>query len=499
MSDNAPKKSISLKAVAHMVVYANRAKKTQEEAAANRRRVQNALHCFYVSSFMWKFGYGVFYTTRVQMQADAFGGYAESAASVAWFDGGNQIIDFLFSPLWGVVGDKIGKKPLVVLFAAQKALPIVCMALGAPFWTFLTIDNLIPLPGSISGGVAGAYIADLLVADHEDEADEEEGPKKKKVINPATAFAYYQASMFFGEAMGTMAGPFVEDHFGSGQCVIIAAACCYVLNVVWAMLALPESLQRHHKESNEGDANKSMISELIKEGNPVGAVRLISSIGPMVVAYVMLMMTLSCVSQGIDSVKDQYVAIRMGVTGKKLALVHVYMAIMMVVGNMVLTPFLTKKFGQRRTTYIGIMLSICGLLLLAAMSSLDGAFLAFGCFSLGSVWSPAIQGSIARATPPAKQGSMQSALAALLALGMAIAPLPFAHLFKSTQVSAPYVVCLLGAALVLIVVALTFRNIFWSDAKQRYHTIFHKTKLKINKDAAARETCDDEIPYEILE
>lgn len=453
------------------------------------------------------------------MQKHAFGGYAESATTVAWYEGANQVIDFFFSPLWGVVGDRIGRKPLVVLFAIQKAVPIVCLALGAPLWSYLAMDDLSPIPGSISGGVAGAYIADLLVADHEGDADEDEHEDKAPIMNPASAFAYFQAAMFFGEAMGTMVGPYVYDWTGatadetpslheaavdvaSGtRGVCIAAASMYVLNVVWCLAAVPESLQPHHEDHTDGDGEKKkgIVAEILKEGNPVGAVRLIRKIGPMVVAFVVLMMSLSLVSQGIDQVKDQYVAIRMGVKSKSLAMLHVYMSIMMVVGNMLLTPVLTKRYGQRVTMYLGVILSVAGLLCLAALTSANGAYVSMTLFCLGSVWNPALQGSIARATPPAKQGKMQAAVAALLALGMAVSPLPFAYLFQYTQYSLPYAVCLVAAAIIIATVVLTFKLIMYSEGKHRYHYPFHKKKLAKTAAAAAREICSDEIPYEILE
>jgi len=438
------------------------------------------------------------------MQSEAFGGEAESTTVVAMFDGGNQMIDFFFSPLWGVVGDKVGRKPLVVLFASVKALAIVSLACGFSLYHFYALDDLLPFPGCISGGVAGAYIADLLVADHEDDGDEDHHSQKVAVVSPATAFAFYQASLFFGEAVGTIVGPLVQEHGvgsipGGVQGVMTVAALIYVANVFWTIVALPESLQPHHKDvaEVEGEKSKSIVAEILQKGNPVGAVKLIYSLGPMLVAYVMLMMAMSLVSAGVDNVKDQYMAVHNGIRGKDLSLLHVFLALTMVFGNMFLTPFLTHRIGQRRTLYVGIILSAVGLVALGLLQQELGAYVSFGLFSLGSVWSPAIQGSIARATPPSKQGSMQAALAALLALGMAVAPLPFSYLFKYTAQTAPYAVCFLGAAIMALSTALTFNKIMYSSDKQRYHSIFHKANK--GKAANARELLNDETPYEVLE
>lgn len=326
--------------------------------------------------------------------------------------------------------------------------------------------------------------------------------KKKPVMSPASAFAYYQASLFFGEAVGTVVGPLVKEHGvgcipGGVQGVLIVAAFFYVVNIVWTIVFLPESLQKHHKD--DGKENESMTAKLLKDGNPVGAVKLIHSEGPMLVAYVVLMMAMSLISAGIDNVKDQYMAVHNGIRGSDLALLHVFLAISCVLGNLVLTPFLTHRIGQRRTLYVGIILSLAGIVALGLVGEKLGAYLWAILCAMGCVWNPAIQGSIARATPPSKQGSMQAALAALLALGMAVAPLPFSYLFKYTSQTAPYACCFLGAGIMVLATALTFNKIMYSSDKQRYHSVFFKVKKDKNKVANAREIFYDEAPYEILE
>merc|ERR1712228_982202 len=135
--------------------------------------------------------------------------------------------------------------------------------------------------------------------------------------------------------------------------------------------------------------------------------------------------------------------------------------------------------------YVGVILSTVGIALLALLTSANGAYVAFALFSAGTVWNPTIQGSIARATPPEKQGSMQSALASILALGMAMAPIPFAKLFEATQYTASSSVCWLALLIIVTIVVLTFRTLWWSPTKNRYHAIFYKPKNK--KAADARE------------
>lgn len=478
------------------------------DAKTKRRSIRCSLYCFYISCFLWKFGYGIFYTTRVELQASAFGGYAKSASTLAWFDGSNCLIDFFFSPIWGVVGDKIGRKPLIVLYAIVKAFPICLVAVGAPLWLFFTVDDINPLPGAISGGVCGAYIADLLVADHEHENDEgKEGESAQSALNPATAFAYYQASLFFGEAVGTLMGPTVHDldtwaswGLSGTRGVIMTASAFYVLNVLWCMVALEESLQDHHQDNDSDDethpeTKKSALQTLkesLKKGTPAGAIRLILSLGPCLVAYSILFSVLCAVSQGLDEVKDQYVAVRMGITHGALSHLHVFMALMIVLGNLVLTPMLTNNLGLRRASYIGIALSVIGIIVLAAGDTSQKAYVAFTLFSWGQVWNPAIQGSIARATPGSKQGAMQAALASILALGMALSPIPFAYVFTYTSDTSgesplpycPAAVCLLAAAIMIIVSGATYRSVMWSDKKNRYHTIFSRPKHHLAEKAA---------------
>jgi len=274
----------------------------------------------------------------------------------------------------------------------------------------------------------------------------------------------------------------------------------YVLNVLWCMVALEESLQDHHQDNDSDDethpeTKKSALQTLkesLKKGTPAGAIRLILSLGPCLVAYSILFSVLSAVSQGLDEVKDQYVAVRMGITHGALSHLHVFMALMIVLGNLVLTPMLTNNLGLRRSSYIGIALSVIGIIVLAAGDTSQKAYVAFTLFSWGQVWNPAIQGSIARATPGSKQGAMQAALASILALGMALSPIPFAYVFTYTSDTSgesplpycPAAVCLLAAAIMSIVSVATYRSVMWSDKKNRYHTIFSRPKHHLAEKAA---------------
>lgn len=312
--------------------------------------------------------------------------------------------------------------------------------------------------------------------------------------------------------------------------VIVAATAFYLLNIVWCLLILPESLGDHHKESNmkeheeeHGDFGTeigTMLKSVAKTGNPYAACRLIykvdakiktrdelgktikteTNLGHLtVLALCVLFASLTLVSTGLDEVKDQYVAIRMNVEGSALSLLHVFMAIMLVIGNVVLTPILTHNLGLRRCIYIGIMLTITGLILLGSLCTSSGGYFAYTFLTFGAVWNPALQGSIARATPAAKQGAMQAALASVLALGMAIAPLPFAYLFKDTANTFPAAVMFLAIGLIVLATLATFQKIMYSPKKHRYHGFFNKPKHFMEKKrASGREPLLDE-EYQSLE
>jgi len=468
--------------------FASGLRRSTQSARESRKRIRRSLFFFYISNFLWKLGYGILYTTKTQMQARSLGGYASGAAFATWFVGGNYFIDFLFSPLWGVVGNKVGRKPLVMIFAIMKALPIAVLAVGAPFWLYLGLDNLVPLPGAISGGVAGAYIADLVVADHEEEDEDEEDSGKEPVVSPATAFAYCQAAMFAGEMLGTVVGPLLEDYFTTTitrnttlsvkqevkdtayQLVCVVATTFYALNVVWVAVALPEPLLKHHNEKHIA----SDWSDILKQSTPVAAVKLIWSIGPLMVAYVVLMSTLAAVQEGLEDINDQFLALGMDIQGMSLADLVTFRSIILVVCNLVLTPFLIKTLGQRRAIYIGAVLVFVGTLLMGFAWESTLVYIAQGFFCLGSVWNPAVQGAIVLATPPSQQGEIQAALAAIMALLMSLAPVPFGYIFLLTSRTMPNMVFFIACAFYIIVVLSTGHRIMRSKPEERRVETFNK-------------------------
>jgi len=72
--------------------------------------------------------------------ANADGSTAVSQAGVelkGTFESVDQLMTFLFDPIWGVVSDRVGRRPLQVLSCVGMALGWATVALGSPMWVLL--------------------------------------------------------------------------------------------------------------------------------------------------------------------------------------------------------------------------------------------------------------------------------------------------------------------------------------------------------------------------
>jgi multidrug resistance protein len=136
---------------------------------------------------------------------------------------------FLAAPLMGKLGDRYGRRPVLLLSILGQALGFLIFGLGSSLWV-LFLGRLI---GGITGGnlsTAGAYIADV--------SRPEERSKNFAMIGTA-----WSLGLIFGPAAG---GLLSRVHLAAPALV---AAAISLLNVLLGLFLLPESLPREQRET----------------------------------------------------------------------------------------------------------------------------------------------------------------------------------------------------------------------------------------------------------
>src|SRR5436189_5481332 len=154
---------------------------------------------------------------------DFLGGKMTDAANWnGWFALVFALMQFVFSPLLGVLSDRFGRRPVILLSNLGLGLDYVVMAL-APTIGWLFLGRIISGITTSSIPTAMAYIADVT-------------PKEKR------AGAFGLIGVAFG--IGFILGPGIGGLLGKSdpRLAFWVAAGLSLINWLWGFLFVPESL-----------------------------------------------------------------------------------------------------------------------------------------------------------------------------------------------------------------------------------------------------------------
>jgi DHA1 family tetracycline resistance protein-like MFS transporter len=308
------------------------------------------------------------------------------------------LMQFVWAPLFGVLSDRFGRRPVIVLSNIGMALDYVVMAL-APSLSWLLIGRVISGVTSATATAAGAYISDVT-------------PPQER----ARAFGLIGSAFGLGFVLGPAIGGLCGQY--DPRLPFWVAGGLSLLNGIYGAFVLPESLAPEHRA----------IRFLWAKANPLGSLRLLRS-HPELSAVAISTFLSTMAGMVMQSTWVLYVTYRFGwgpgATGISLAVIGVCSSVaqIAVIGTFV------KRFGERAALFAGIAfgalaLVICGL-------APNGWVFGIGILPL-SLWglAPAAgQAMMSRRVPPQEQGELQGAIGSIRGLAALFGPLIYTTAF----------------------------------------------------------------------
>jgi DHA1 family tetracycline resistance protein-like MFS transporter len=338
------------------------------------------------------------------------------------------LMQFLFSPVQGVISDRVGRRPVILLSNVGLGLDYLVMAL-APTIGWLFVGRLISGITAASITTAMAYISDIVL------------PEKR-----AGAFGLIGAA--FG--LGFVVGPALGGWLGAmdPRLPFWVAGGLSLLNATYGFLVLPESLS---------EANRKDFS--LRRANPLGSLVLLRSHPEL-----SRLAAIQFISYTAHEVVQIYVlyAIYRYAWGEKtvgLSLAFVGVCTVIISGGMV-RP-LVARLGERRTLYVGYFLASLGMALMGAATGSVLFMVGVTVMSMWAIAGPAAQGMMTHRVSAAEQGELQGAISSLRGIAMLIGPGLFSFVFAwfidpRHGWALPGAPWYLAAALLLIAMLLTF-------------------------------------------
>jgi DHA1 family tetracycline resistance protein-like MFS transporter len=360
------------------------------------------------------------------------GNTARASEYIGMFTTTWALMQFVFAPVLGLLSDRFGRRPVVLLSNFGLALDYFVMAV-APSIGWLFLGRVLSGITSASIPTATAYISDVTA------------PEKR-----SKAFGLLGAAFGAGFILGPAVGGWLGNH--NPRLPFWVAGVGSLLNFCYGVFVLPESLPPERRQPRLQ----------WKNANPVGALRLLRShaelLGLATVNF------LGYVAHEVYvTVFVLYVIYRYAWNPRMIGISLALVGVTSMVAYASVGP-IVARLGERRTLLTGLACAALGFALFGWSSPV--VFLM--AIPINAYWSLAgstSQSLMTQHVSPFEQGELQGALASLRGVGMLIGPglfsLTFAY-FISPQHHLPGAPWYLASLLILISL-----GIAWVVAKDK--------------------------------
>ena len=308
------------------------------------------------------------------------------------------VMQFFFSPVLGLLSDRFGRRPVILLSNFGLALDYLILAL-APSLRWLFLGRVLAGLSSSSIPTASAYISDVT-------------PPEKR----AKAFGMIGAAFGVGFVVGPALGGWLGQH--NARIPFWVGAGASLLNAMYGFFVLPESLAPEKRQKQWQ----------WKKANPLGSLKLLRSHAELLgLAGVNF---LGYVAHEIYlTVWILYGMYRFGWDQRTVGLSLAVVGVCSIICSAVVVGPVVSWVGERRALLAGLAFASAGFALYGLAASTWAFLLAIAVNSLWSLAGPTSQALMTRKVSPSEQGELQGAIASLRGIAMIIGPFLFSTTF----------------------------------------------------------------------
>ncbi len=322
--------------------------------------------------------------------------YALAAEIIGLFVTAWALMQFFCAPLLGMLSDRVGRRPVILLSNTVTAIDYAIMALAPNLW-WLFAGRVLSGIATANMTVASAYIADV--------TPPEERAKGFGVIGSAFGLGFV-----LGPAIGGFVGNF------NPRLTFWAAAGFALLNTLYGLFVLPESLAREERTPRIE----------WKRANPIGSLTLLRSHRELwgltwvnVIVYI--------AHEVFPNIWVIYCIAAFGWSTGSIGLTLTFVGVLTAINQAAFVGPAVARLGERRVLLLSLVLATVGGALLGVNSGI--VFLVAIVIVCLPMYQAASQALMTRRVSAAEQGELQGALGSIRGIAMLVGPAIFTLTF----------------------------------------------------------------------
>ncbi|OCA91519.1 tetracycline resistance MFS efflux pump [Bacillus sp. FJAT-27225] len=359
--------------------------------------------------FLVMAGFGIIIPV-LPFYAEELGG---SPAELGFLMAVYSLMQLVFSPVWGRISDKIGRKPVMLAGIAGLAISFFMMASAQSLWMLFAARIIGGLLSSANMPTTMAYVADVTTPENRN--------KGMGIIGAAVGLGFV-----FGPAIG---GIFSKT---SLSLPFTIAGSLSIITFILVALFLKES-----------STKESRAAQPIKKAPFYSALQGTSGI------LYFLQFFISVSLAGLEATFAYFAAKKAGLDTIHLGYIFMIMGLAGAVVQGGLIGTLTKKFGEGRVIQGGIIVSAIGFALILLVNNFVTAAIFLSIFGIGNgVIRPSVS-TILTKTVKSGHGSVTGLLSSFDSLGRILGP-PLGGLLYSVSIGLPYITGVILSAFALV-------------------------------------------------
>ncbi|MGZ3675887.1 MAG: MFS transporter [Ktedonobacterales bacterium] len=389
------------------------------------------------TAFLNTMGFGLFGPVLLFIVQPYVQNPRDLAATVGWLTASYAICQFLAAPGLGLLSDRFGRRPILLLCLLGSAIGYALFGIGGSLWVLFL--------GRIIDGLTGGNISILFAYVGDTIAPEERGKFFGRLG------AILGVGFILGPAIGGLAAKL------SLQTPVFLAAGITVANLIIGYLALPESLSHEHRATRVRLVDLNPFATL---RNVLGIARLRSLLLVnfcYAFPFAVLLATMGVLA---------FDRLHWGPAALGLSSLGVGLTDIVVQG--VIVQRLLPKLGEIKLAMIALSGMLVSYLLFSGIAFVASPLLLIVAIVLfagsGGLAEPALAGLFSRAIDPRQQGAVQGGSQSIQALAQILGPLWGGLLYAKFGPEMPYWSNAVVIGIVLLLIALVVRHEVHSTA-----------------------------------